>query len=107
MSKPHLRGQAASSAGYGGFAVIRGIDLEVRARPHRRSSGPNGAGKTTLLKALAGPPAARAAACCSTVTPLPVAATPRPRAPAAWRWSPKGRQLFPQMTVTENLELGG
>ena len=67
--------------------------------------GPNGAGKTTLLKALAGllprqgtvqldgqaVPALNATACVQRGLALVA----------------EGRQLFPQMTVTENLELGG
>ncbi len=93
------------SAGYGPFLVLR--DLTLEARPGITVIlGPNGAGKTTLLKAVAGliprggtlklngdeiPPDAKA----STIVQRGLALVP------------EGRQLFPQMTVEENLELGG
>lgn len=41
-------------AGYGGVAVVRGLDLEVRAGEVVALFGPNGAGKTTTVGALAG-----------------------------------------------------
>ncbi|RUR68928.1 ATP-binding cassette domain-containing protein [Variovorax guangxiensis] len=92
------------SAGYHGFQVIQGMSLEVQPGV-TVVLGPNGAGKTTLLKALAGLlprtgevlldgvalPAADAAACVKRGLALVA----------------EGRQLFAQMTVTENLELGG
>ena len=93
------------SAGYGRFLVLR--DLSLEARPGITVIlGPNGAGKTTLLKAIAGL--------------IPRTGTVRlddselkPDAKASeivqqgLSLVPEGRQLFPQMTVTENLELGG
>jgi len=92
------------SAGYHGFQVIQGMSLEVQPGV-TVVLGPNGAGKTTLLKALAGLlprtgevlldgvalPSADAAACVKRGLALVT----------------EGRQLFAQMTVTENLELGG
>ena len=101
----HLK-VAGLSAGYGPFLVLRDIRLE--ARPGLTVIlGPNGAGKTTLLKAIAGliprasghlwfdgrilDPEAKA----SEIVGLGLTLVP------------EGRQLFPQMTVRENLELGG
>ncbi|WP_418119381.1 ABC transporter ATP-binding protein [Variovorax sp. 350MFTsu5.1] len=92
------------SAGYHGFQVIQGMSLEVQPGV-TVVLGPNGAGKTTLLKALAGLlprtgevlldgvalPSADAADCVKRGLALVA----------------EGRQLFAQMTVTENLELGG
>ena len=99
-SEIHVRGLAA---GYHGFQVIQGLDLDV---PPGITVvlGPNGAGKTTLLKALAGllPRAGEAL--------LDGAALPSNDATACVRQGlalvAEGRQLFPQMSVTENLELG-
>ena len=92
------------SAGYHGFQVIQGMDLDV-APGVTVVLGPNGAGKTTLLKALAGLLPR------SGDTLLDGAALPRADATACVRRGlalvAEGRQLFPQMTVTENLELGG
>ncbi|HVR53647.1 MAG TPA: ABC transporter ATP-binding protein [Pseudorhodoferax sp.] len=91
-------------AGYGGLDVLRGIDLEVGAGL-TVILGPNGAGKTTLLKALAGLiPRTGTVLLDDTLLPVrnPGVAVRRGMALVA-----EGRQLFPQMTVTENLELGG
>ncbi|KRC29508.1 ABC transporter ATP-binding protein [Acidovorax sp. Root217] len=103
MSGAHLTVQGLS-AGYAGFQVLQ--DLSLEAQPGITVIvGPNGAGKTTLLKALAGllprqgtvqldgqpVPAMNATACVQRGLALVA----------------EGRQLFPQMTVTENLELGG
>lgn len=42
------------SVGYGGVALVRGVDLAVRPGQVMTLIGPNGAGKSTLLKTLAG-----------------------------------------------------
>lgn len=103
MSGAHLTVQGLVT-GYNGFQVLQ--DLSLEAQPGITVIvGPNGAGKTTLLKALAGllprqgtvqldgqaVPALNATACVQRGLALVA----------------EGRQLFPQMTVTENLELGG
>jgi ABC-type branched-subunit amino acid transport system ATPase component len=93
------------AAGYGAFLVLRDVDLEA-APGLTVLLGPNGAGKTTLLKAIAGliPRRGRVRlddAEISAGTPTSVMVR-RGIALVA-----EGRQLFPQMTVAENLELGG
>ncbi len=45
---------AGAAIGYGGRALLSGIDLEVRARDFLAVVGPNGGGKTTLLRTLLG-----------------------------------------------------
>lgn len=92
------------TTGYAGFHVLRELDLDVTPGV-TVIVGPNGAGKTTLLKALAGLlPRAGAVS-------LDTAALPAADAQAAVREGlvlvPEGRQLFGQMSVAENLELGG
>jgi branched-chain amino acid transport system ATP-binding protein len=103
MSGAHLQVQNLTT-GYHGFQVLQDLTLEA-APGITVIVGPNGAGKTTLLKALAGllprtgtvqldgqpVPAVNATACVQRGLALVA----------------EGRQLFPQMTVTENLELGG
>ncbi len=93
------------SAGYGAFQVLR--ELTLQARPGLTVIlGPNGAGKTTLLKAIAGliPRQGElrldgAAIACE--------ASPSEIVRRGLALVPEGRQLFAQMTVQENLELGG
>lgn len=103
MSGAHLQAHQLS-AGYAGFQILN--DLELQARPGITVIvGPNGAGKTTLLKALAGL-LPRQGEVLLDGQPLPAgnatACVQRGLALVA-----EGRQLFAQMTVTENLELGG
>ena len=91
------------SAGYGAFLVLRDLSLEIKPGL-TVILGPNGAGKTTLLKALSGL-IARTGEVLLDGEALPQKThdiVKRGMALVA-----EGRQLFPQMTVTENLELGG
>ena len=93
------------SAGYGPFLVLR--DLTLEARPGITVIlGPNGAGKTTLLKAIAGliPRGGRLKL---NGDEIPQAAKASAIVQRGLALVPEGRQLFPQMTVAENLELGG
>jgi branched-chain amino acid transport system ATP-binding protein len=91
-------------AGYGGIRVLDGLDLDVAARAITAVVGPNGAGKTTLLKALSGliPRGGDVR-----LDEAPLAAEPAAVVAAGVGHVPEGRQLFAQMTVVENLELGG
>ncbi|KQP49528.1 ABC transporter ATP-binding protein [Pseudorhodoferax sp. Leaf274] len=99
----HLKIQGLG-AGYGGFNVIRSIDLAV-GPGLTVILGPNGAGKTTLLKALAGLiPRTGTVLLDDTLLPVHQSGVAVRRGMALVA---EGRQLFPQMTVTENLELGG
>ncbi|PHM20125.1 MAG: ABC transporter ATP-binding protein [Curvibacter sp. PD_MW3] len=91
------------NAGYGAFLVLRDLTLEIKPGL-TVILGPNGAGKTTLLKALSGLIARQGEVLLNDVA-LPTKTNEivqRGMALVA-----EGRQLFPQMTVTENLELGG
>ena len=91
------------SAGYGPFLVLRDLKLEVKPGL-TVILGPNGAGKTTLLKALSGLIPRRGEVLLNEQT-LPTKTHEIVQHGMAL--VAEGRQLFPQMTVTENLELGG
>jgi branched-chain amino acid transport system ATP-binding protein len=84
--------------------VRDGIDLDAPPGKLTVVVGPNGAGKTTLLKALSGL-IPRAGEVLFDGAPLPTA--PAAIVSRGIALVPEGRQLFPQMTVRENLELGG
>jgi acyl-CoA reductase-like NAD-dependent aldehyde dehydrogenase/ABC-type branched-subunit amino acid transport system ATPase component len=92
-------------AGYGPFLVLRDLDLAVEPGV-TVILGPNGAGKTTLLKAICGliPRSGRVLFDGAEIAPRARASEIVGRGLALVA---EGRQLFPQMTVRENLELGG
>jgi len=95
-----IRGLAA---GYGAIRVLGDIDLEAPKGELTLIVGANGAGKTTLLKALSGL-IPRSGEILFDGEPLPAA--PAAIVARGLAQVPEGRQLFPQMTVRENLELG-
>jgi benzaldehyde dehydrogenase (NAD) len=92
------------SAGYGPIRVLQGMDLEAPAGEITVVVGPNGAGKTTLLRAVSGliPREGEVVFEGEALPAQPAIIVRRGLAQVA-----EGRQLFPQMTVRENLELGG
>jgi len=100
--RAHLQVQGLS-AGYGPFLVLRELRFEVK-RGLTVILGPNGAGKTTLLRALNGLIARRGEVLLDGEE-LPEKTHEIVRAGIAL--VPEGRQLFAQLTVRENLELGG
>jgi benzaldehyde dehydrogenase (NAD) len=91
------------TAGYGGIRVLNELSLEVPANEITVVVGPNGAGKTTLLKALSGL-LPRTGSVTFDGTPLPE--SPSAIVSRGLAQVAEGRQLFPQMSVRENLELG-
>ncbi len=91
------------SAGYGPVQVLRHINLEVRPGL-TVILGPNGAGKTTLLKALNGL-IPRQGEVLLNREELPEKTHEIVRGGVVL--VAEGRQLFGQMSVLENLELGG
>ena len=91
------------SAGYGPFEVVRNLNFDVLPGL-TVILGPNGAGKTTLLRALSGQIPMRGEVLFNG-DDLPE--KPHEIVQAGMALVPEGRQLFPQMTVQENLELGG
>jgi branched-chain amino acid transport system ATP-binding protein len=92
-------------AGYGDVTAVRAVSLEVRAGEIVALIGSNGAGKTTTLRAISGLLPLRQGQVeldgrrLSGLGPAAVVA-------AGIAHVPEGRQLFPTMTVQENLELG-
>jgi branched-chain amino acid transport system ATP-binding protein len=90
---------------YGEALAVRGISLEVRPGEIVALIGSNGAGKTTTLRAVSGLLPLRGGTIALDGARLdglsPAATVQRGIAHV-----PEGRQLFPSMTVLENLELG-
>jgi branched-chain amino acid transport system ATP-binding protein len=93
------------SSGYSARPVLNGVSINVEAGQFVAIVGPNGAGKTTLFKTISG--ILRPSA--GTITfeghdLLSIAPARRPHLGIAH--VPEGRQVFPSLTVMENLEMG-
>ena len=92
-------------SGYGEVQVCWGASLELRSRKLTTLLGSNGAGKTTLLRTVMGLiPAWKGRVLLDgrDITRL----TPHEKAALGVVLIPEGRQLFSDMTVVENLEMG-
>ena len=93
-------------AGYGGGDVLRGVSFGAPRGGITAVIGPNGAGKSTLLAAIVGLLRPRAGRVLIEGTDITGAPPPRTLA-AGITIVPQARSLFPDMTVRENVELGG
>jgi branched-chain amino acid transport system ATP-binding protein len=90
---------------YGDAQALYGLSLQVREGEVVTLVGANGAGKTTTLRAISGLlPVARGEIAFEGRTLLGVPA--HRRAELGIALVPEGRELWPQLTVRENLELG-
>jgi len=90
---------------YGGSHILRGVSLEVRPGEVTCLLGRNGVGKSTLLKCLMGLIAARSGEVMfqdKNITRL----KPHQRVRAGMAYVPQGREIFPRLTVEENLLMG-
>jgi len=93
------------SAGYSELPVINDVSITVDAGQFVSIVGPNGAGKTTLFKTISGILAPKAGRMQFEGVDLgTVPAARRPHLGIAH--VPEGRQVFPSLTVMENLEMG-
>lgn len=106
MEQPALLRLTGLETGYGAVSVLKGIDLEVRSGEIVALLGSNGSGKTTTINAISG------------VIPLWAGSVeyngrrvnglhPSAIVKLGLVQCPEGRQLFPGLTVLENLKLGG
>jgi branched-chain amino acid transport system ATP-binding protein len=92
-------------AGYSVLPVLNDVSLNVEAGQFVAIVGPNGAGKTTLFKTISGIVQPSAGAIhFEGVDLLKVSAAARPHLGIAH--VPEGRQVFPSLSVMENLEMG-
>lgn len=93
-------------AGYGRIKILHGVSLHVESGEIVCLIGPNGAGKSTVLRSVAGQ-----------LRPtwgeilLEGAATagmdPQQKGARGLIFIPQGQNIFPSLTVTENLEMAG
>jgi len=93
-------------AGYGRIKILHGVSLQVEAGEIVCLIGPNGAGKSTVLRTVAGQ-----------LTPIrgeillegvaTAGMDPRQKGARGLIFIPQGQNIFPSLTVAENLEMAG
>ena len=93
------------SASYGSVPAISDVAIEIGAGEAVGLLGANGAGKSTTLRAISGQ--VRLSKGSLTFDGIDLASLPPYRIPELGiAHVPEGRQVFPEMTVQENLEIG-
>ena len=90
---------------YGGSHILRDLSFEIPSGRVTALLGRNGVGKTTLLRTLMGVVGARSGEIRFGETNLAQAA-PYERVRAGIGYVPQGREIFPRLTVEENLRIG-
>lgn len=94
------------TAGYGGAPIILDVSIEVRKGRIAAIVGPNGAGKSTLLKAMIGVIKSTSGHVyvlgkdCTNLSPEKMVRS-------KMAYVPQVANTFPDLTVRENLEMGG
>lgn len=95
----------AVTAGYSSVPVLNAVSIRVEKGQFVAIVGPNGAGKTTLFKTISGiMRPMNGSIHFENIDLLTVASSRRPHLGIAH--VPEGRQVFPSLTVMENLEMG-
>jgi urea transport system ATP-binding protein len=90
---------------YGGSHILRGLSFELQKGEVTTLLGRNGVGKTTLLKSLMGLVKTKEGSVTfdgKAITHLP----PHERVKAGIGYVPQGREIFPRLSVEENLLMG-
>jgi urea transport system ATP-binding protein len=90
---------------YGGSHILRDLSFEIPAGKVTALLGRNGVGKTTLLRTLMGLVPARTGDVLFYDKNI-THAKPFERAKAGIGYVPQGREIFPRLTVEENLRMG-
>lgn len=102
---PEVLGVSALRAGYGAAPVLHDVDLQVREGEMVALLGANGAGKSTLMRALAGLHRPVQGGITFDGTDLARLDAARIAAMGVVL-VPEGRQVFPELSVLDNLRLG-
>ncbi|MCD2511487.1 urea ABC transporter ATP-binding subunit UrtE [Comamonas endophytica] len=90
---------------YGGSHILRDVSLQAEPGQVTVLLGRNGVGKTTLLKSLMGRVPIRSGSIEWQGRRI-AGLTPYERARAGIGFVPQGREIFPRLTVQENLRMG-
>jgi branched-chain amino acid transport system ATP-binding protein len=93
-------------SGYGKMTILNGVTATIRRAAITTVIGPNGAGKSTMFKTVFGLLPARTGRIVLDGRDV-TGFTPRKMLDAGVSYVPQGRNIFPELTVKHNLELGG
>src|SRR5215813_10758159 len=93
-------------AGYGKMTILNGMSARIRRGAITTVIGPNGAGKSTMFKTVFGLLPVRAGSI-SFNGRNTTNFSPRQMLDAGVVYIPQGRNIFPELNVLHNLELGG
>jgi branched-chain amino acid transport system ATP-binding protein len=96
---------AGVTAGYGATHALEGIDLALAPGESLSIIGRNGVGKSTLLATIMGHTTLHAGSITLAGARIEASA-PHRRARAGLAWVPQEREIFPSLSVRENLEVG-
>jgi branched-chain amino acid transport system ATP-binding protein len=94
------------TAGYGTVPVIQDVSLQVAPKEIVLVIGPNGAGKSTLVKTINGQLKLMGGSVHLAGADISTLSEER-RALQGMGYVPQSRDVFPTLTVAENLEMGG
>ena len=97
---------SAVTASYGSITALNGVELTVPDGAIVSLLGANGAGKTTLLEAIMGGVGMTLSGSISFEGKELVGLSTEEVVAAGIALVPEGRQLFPELTVEENLMMG-
>ncbi|HYM47407.1 MAG TPA: urea ABC transporter ATP-binding subunit UrtE [Burkholderiaceae bacterium] len=90
---------------YGGSHILRNLSFDAPAGKVTALLGRNGVGKTTLLRTLMGLVPAKGGQVVFQARNV-TAVKPYERVRAGMGYVPQGREIFPRLTVEENLQMG-
>jgi branched-chain amino acid transport system ATP-binding protein len=93
-------------AGYGKMSILNGTNAHIRRGAITTVIGPNGAGKSTMFKAIFGLLPVRGGTIAFDGREI-TNQSPRQMLDAGMIYVPQGRNIFPELSVRHNLELGG
>ena len=94
------------TCGYGSVTVVYGLDLDVWGGKITALLGPNGAGKSSTIMAIAGHTAVQSGSIVFEGKSI-LGLSPSDRTRLGIAIVPEGRRVFPDLTVSENLLVGG
>jgi branched-chain amino acid transport system ATP-binding protein len=93
-------------AGYGKMTILNGTTAKIRRAAITTVIGPNGAGKSTMFKTIFGLLPVRSGTVTFDGNDI-TSFSPRQMLNVGVAYIPQGRNIFPELSVRHNLELGG